>query len=59
MVLRQTGAILLIIIVLRMPIKDSRPPVNAKPYRPWHGTATQPNILPAKYLSGPDVPLTG
>ena len=34
MVLRQAGAILLMIIVLRMTIKDGRPRVNAKPYRP-------------------------
>ena len=34
MVLRETGAILLTIIVMRMPIKDGRPRVNAKPYRP-------------------------
>ena len=33
MVLRKTGAILLVIIVMRMPIKDGRPRVNAKPYR--------------------------
>ena len=34
MVLRQTGTILLMMIVLRMTIKDGRPRVNAKPYRP-------------------------
>ena len=34
MVLRETGAKLLIITLMRMPIKDDRPCVNAKPYRP-------------------------
>ena len=34
MVLRETGAILLIMIVMRMPMKDGRPRVNVKPYRP-------------------------
>ena len=33
MVLRETGAILLIIIVMRI-MKDGRPRVNVKPYRP-------------------------
>ena len=33
MVLRQTGAMLLMIIVLRLPINDGRPRVNAKPCR--------------------------
>ena len=41
MVLRETGAILLIIIVMRMPIKDGLPRVNAKPYRP-NECAVQP-----------------
>ena len=34
MVLRETGTILPILILMRMPIKNGRPRVNAKPYQP-------------------------
>ena len=55
MILGETGAILLIIIVTRIPIKDGRPPRKreAIPTKYLHGTATRPNTRPAKYSSGP------
>ena len=55
MVFREAGTILLIKMVMRMPIRDGRPRVNAKPYPIiyFHGTATRPNIRPAKYSKGP------
>ena len=54
MVLRETGTILLMTTVMRMPIKDGRLRVKREtiPTKYLHGTATRPNIQPVKCLSG-------